>query len=184
MKLAVIFPGIGYHVDKPLLYHAKKLAREAGYEIREVPYGNFPSNVKGNKELMRKAFESAIAQSREILKDVKWDEYESVLFVMKSVGTAVGAAYAKEKSIKADMLIFTPVEETFQFLEKGCGVVFSGTADPWVESEIVKDNCIKLALPLHLIKAANHSLEIGDAMADLSILYDVIRLSREYVESL
>ena len=26
-KLAVIFPGIGYHTDKPLLYFGKKLAR-------------------------------------------------------------------------------------------------------------------------------------------------------------
>ena len=26
MKLAVIFPGIGYHTDKPLLYYSKKLA--------------------------------------------------------------------------------------------------------------------------------------------------------------
>ncbi len=25
MKLAVFFPGIGYHCDKPLLYYAKKL---------------------------------------------------------------------------------------------------------------------------------------------------------------
>ena len=26
-KLAVIFPGIGYHTDKPLLYYGKKLAK-------------------------------------------------------------------------------------------------------------------------------------------------------------
>lgn len=29
MKLTVLFPGIGYHTDKPLLYYSKKLA--AGY---------------------------------------------------------------------------------------------------------------------------------------------------------
>ena len=26
-KLAVIFPGIGYHTDKPLLYYGKKLVK-------------------------------------------------------------------------------------------------------------------------------------------------------------
>lgn len=31
-KLVIIFPGIGYHCDKPLLYYAKKLAKEHGYE--------------------------------------------------------------------------------------------------------------------------------------------------------
>ena len=27
-KLAVLFPGIGYHVDKPLLYYGAKLAKQ------------------------------------------------------------------------------------------------------------------------------------------------------------
>ena len=31
-KLAIIFPGIGYHSDKPLLYYSRKLAKERGYE--------------------------------------------------------------------------------------------------------------------------------------------------------
>ena len=51
-KLAVIFPGVGYHTDKPLLYYSKKIAAQNGYEIREVPYGNFPQGVKGSKEKM------------------------------------------------------------------------------------------------------------------------------------
>ena len=32
-RLAVIFPGVGYHVDKPLLYYSRKLAKEYGYEV-------------------------------------------------------------------------------------------------------------------------------------------------------
>ena len=32
MKLAVFFPGIGYHCDKPLLYYAKKLTQQCRYE--------------------------------------------------------------------------------------------------------------------------------------------------------
>ena len=39
-KAAVVFPGIGYHTDKPLLYYGKKLAAARGYEIVDVPYGN------------------------------------------------------------------------------------------------------------------------------------------------
>ena len=46
-KIAVLFPGIGYHTDKPLLYYSKKLARKRGYEIVEVKYGPLPSGVKG-----------------------------------------------------------------------------------------------------------------------------------------
>lgn len=29
-QLAVLFPGIGYHIDKPLLYYSAKLARARG----------------------------------------------------------------------------------------------------------------------------------------------------------
>ena len=38
-KLAVIFPGIGYTADKPLLYYASRLARHYGYQILAVSYG-------------------------------------------------------------------------------------------------------------------------------------------------
>ena len=31
-KLAIFFPGIGYHADKPLRYYILKLPGEAGYE--------------------------------------------------------------------------------------------------------------------------------------------------------
>ncbi len=37
-KLAVIFPGIGYTKDKPLLYYAGKLAKAAGYNVISVEY--------------------------------------------------------------------------------------------------------------------------------------------------
>lgn len=42
MKLAVLFPGIGYTCDKPLLYYGAKLAKSYGYEVKRVEYGNFP----------------------------------------------------------------------------------------------------------------------------------------------
>ena len=32
MKLAIFFPGIGYHCDKPLLYYSRKLSQECGYK--------------------------------------------------------------------------------------------------------------------------------------------------------
>lgn len=31
-KLAVFFPGTGYHTDKPLFYYSRKIAAAKGYE--------------------------------------------------------------------------------------------------------------------------------------------------------
>ena len=55
-KLAVIFPGIGYTADKPLLYYASRLARHYGYQILAVSYGTLPENVKGDHAKMKQAF--------------------------------------------------------------------------------------------------------------------------------
>ena len=45
-RLAALFPGIGYHCDKPLLYYSAKLARAAGYAVMPVPYAGFPEKVR------------------------------------------------------------------------------------------------------------------------------------------
>lgn len=37
-QLAVLFPGIGYHIDKPLLYYSAKLARARGCDLLAVQY--------------------------------------------------------------------------------------------------------------------------------------------------
>lgn len=50
MKLAVFFPGIGYHCDKPLLYYSRKLVQEYGYEkIVTLNYTYDGKNLRGKK---------------------------------------------------------------------------------------------------------------------------------------
>ena len=44
-KIIVLFPGIGYHSDKPLLYFSKRIARSLGYEIVELKY-EFPYKAR------------------------------------------------------------------------------------------------------------------------------------------
>ena len=51
-KLAVFFPGIGYNVDRPLMYYSRKIASKLGYEIRLLPYGGFPEDAKSGKDKM------------------------------------------------------------------------------------------------------------------------------------
>lgn len=182
MKLAVIFPGIGYHTDKPLLYYSRMLAKNHGYEIVEVPYGNFPKNVKGSKEKMEQSFHMACEQTEEILKDVKFGEAEEILFISKSVGTVVSAWYAEKHRLKTDNIYFTPVAATFSFpLQRG--IVFHGNADSWVETELVKEECRKHGLSaLYLTEDANHSMETGDALLDLSNLERILHRCDEYLK--
>ena len=120
-KIAVLFPGIGYTCDKPLLYYSAKLAAEKGYEVVRVPYGNFPPNVKGDAARMYQCFVSAREQSEEILKGVDWSRFDDIIFFSKSVGTVVALSYAAEHGIDARQVLYTPLAETFRFPVPGEG---------------------------------------------------------------
>ena len=68
MKLAVFFPGIGYHCDKPLLYYAKKLTQQCRYEeCISLSYSYDGGNIRGNQQKMQQAFEALYAQAEEKL---------------------------------------------------------------------------------------------------------------------
>lgn len=181
MNIAVAFPGIGYHVDKPLLNYSKRIAREQGYDIVDVPYGNFPSNVKGSREKMEAAFYSALDQTEEILKDIDFSKYDDILFLSKSVGTGVAAAYAGKHDLQTRNVYYTPIAETFLFMEQE-GIVFHGTKDPWVKTKLVKKECQKREYPLYIIEEANHSLETGKAIHDLKNLKKIMKLTKEYIQ--
>ena len=165
-KLAVLFPGIGYHCDKPLLYYSAKLARAAGYQVLFVPYGGFPEKVRGDGDKLRACFEIAWAQAVELLADVEWTIYSDILFIGKSIGTIVASRYAMEKNLKVRSVLLTPLVETFPFAT-GRAVAFHGTADPWAETGAIAAACEEKNIPLYLTEGANHSLETGDALRDV-----------------
>lgn len=180
-KVAVIFPGIGYHTDKPLLYYSKKLAGERAYEIIEVKYGELPTGVKGNAKKMREAFALALQYATEQLAAVCFADYEEVLFISKSVGTAVAAAYAGSRHIQARQIYYTPVAESFEAITQE-GIVFHGTADPWADTAVIQAECAKQNLPLYLTEQANHSMETGNVGRDLVILREIMERSAAYID--
>ncbi|MCD7817601.1 MAG: alpha/beta hydrolase [Lachnospiraceae bacterium] len=180
MKIAVVFPGIGYHTDKPLLYYSKKIAASHDYQIKDVPYGNFPAGVKGDKNKMEACFIDALKQCEDILSDVDFSQYTEILFLSKSIGTAIASAYGQKHGLKTKNVYFTPVGESFQFMDQP-GIVFHGTADGWVDTKTVITECQARKLPLHIIENANHSLETGDWEQDIKNLKNVMMLVENYL---
>ncbi len=180
MKLAIVFPGIGYHTDKPLLYYSKKIAKSRGYQVADVPYGGFPANVKGSQEKMEACFTSALAQTEELLSGVDFARYDEVLFLSKSIGTAIACAYGQRHGLRTRNVYFTPVAETFRVQEQP-GIVFHGTRDGWADTAVIKAECEKRGLPLFLVPDADHSLETGDVRKDLSTLRRVMETVERYI---
>lgn len=178
-KIACLFPGIGYTCDKPLLYYAWKLLKGQGREVVPVSYTGFPAKVKGDPERMRQSAEMALEQAGQILRETDWSGYSDILFIGKSVGTVVCAAYARRHGLRCRQILFTPLEDTFRFVS-GDAIAFHGTADPWADTGAVREACRRLGIPLYETEDANHSLETGDVDRDIAELRRVMEIVKAY----
>ncbi|SDB50075.1 Alpha/beta hydrolase family protein [Pseudobutyrivibrio sp. YE44] len=175
-KLAVIFPGVGYHTDKPLLYYSKKLAKNKDYEIVEVKY-DLPDNsavIKADAEKQKEAFDVVFTQVTDQLKDIVFKDYEKVVFIGKSIGTALAARYNMTYELEADQIIFTPIELTFAYINPCEGFIFHGDADPLCDTDMCTQLSDELSLTYVVIPDANHSLETGDVAVDIANLGKVM----------
>lgn len=183
-RVAVVFPGIGYTADKPLLHYSRRIAEQCGYETRIVPYGGFPKKVKGDKDKMRKSYEIALTQAKEYLSDIDLARYTDILFIGKSIGTVVAAAIADQNPASAQIrsVIYTPLEQTFSY-PLGDAIVFTGSEDPWVggESSRIPELCKKHRIPCHVILGANHSLETAEPQTDIQNLQRIMKLTTDFV---
>lgn len=78
-RIAVIFQGIGYNADKPLLYYSKKIALERGYDVKVVEYSGIDKNCLENKNKLLEAFDLAVRQTEDQLKDTDFTSREDVI---------------------------------------------------------------------------------------------------------
>ena len=184
-RLAVFFPGIGYTVDKPLMHYSRRLAADLGYEIRLLPYHGFPRKTLGDKDRMEESFRIALSQAREMLSDVDFMEYDDILFVGKSIGTAAATQIAGEIRTggRIRLVLYTPLEKTFAFPCREA-IVFTGAEDPWVggKESRIPDLAREKGYPCYLIQEANHSLESKDVQKDIQNLLFIMEETRRFME--
>ena len=192
-KLAVIFPGIGYTADKPLLYFSRRIAVDCGYEIRIMDYKGFPPKVKGDRNRMEESFFIALRQAEEMLAGVDFTEYEDVVFIGKSIGTIVAAKIAADAAsgtasdspakARIRQVLYTPLEDTFRF-PIGEAIAFTGDDDPWVgkENSRIPALCQERGIPCRLVPHANHSLESRDVFEDMKELRRVMKETEAFLK--
>ena len=184
-KIAVFFPGIGYTIDKPLMYYSRVLAWQLGYDEKLLPYGGFPPKIPGDSGRTNNSFEIALKQSEEMLADVDFSSYDEILFVGKSIGTIVAAKLASESLVKERirLILYTPLPETFAF-SFGQAVVFTGTDDPWTgkENSRIPELSAERGIPCHLIPGGNHSLESGDLYEDIRQMGEIMKETERFMK--
>ena len=58
-KIAIILPGMGYKMDKPLLYYSSKIVQGMGYELIFVEYHDLPETTRGDVSKAKSAADIA-----------------------------------------------------------------------------------------------------------------------------
>lgn len=180
-KLAVIFPGIGYHTDKPLLYYSKKIARQNGFEIMEIKFTDLDKSALLNRKSVIELFAKASNQAQAQLEGIDFSAYEQIIFISKSIGTVAASVCAARLHIPAKQVYFTPLEQTFSLVEEGNGLVFFGTADQYADVSEIENLCREKRFSYRIFEGANHSLETGDLESDLRNMTGIIAETEDYL---
>ena len=96
-KIAVIFPGVGYTKDRPLLYYAAKIASNCEYELRFIDFSGIEWSKEKLKdhEFLQKTLEKCLRITEKALEDAGDLSEDEVVFISKSIGTVVATAYEK-----------------------------------------------------------------------------------------
>jgi len=180
-KITVIFTGIGYNADRPLLYYSKKIALEQGHEIIIIDFGDIDKECLRDRQMREDAFDKAFKKAETVLADTDFASYDEIFFISKSIGTVVASVYASRHGVPARQVYFTPLLQTFSLAEEGNGLVFFGDRDPWIETDAIRDLCISKKLRFRIIEGSNHSLETGRVYNDVINITGIIHEAEDYI---
>ncbi|RHP03435.1 hypothetical protein DWZ97_04375 [Firmicutes bacterium AF36-19BH] len=183
-KLLVLFPGVGYSTARPLLYYAKRMGQEKGYEVLELEYRRMPEHPFDN---LKETAKTVCACAEAWAEHVDWEKYDKIAFVSKSVGTVAAGFLTRRLAetggcVQIVNLFLTPIEPTLKYLTEAKNgtkmgssqIVFSGTADQWMEPELLADFCRKHGIEHHAYSGGNHSIETGHVLRDVEIAKEIV----------
>lgn len=179
-SLAVIFPGLKYGHDKPLLHYARKAAQMSGKDVLCLNY-----EKKLDWDDIGKPIIGAVAdQCLSILNKCMKKEYKSVYFLSKSIGTEVaGNTLEKFKYSNVKSFYLTPTYSAIKYICKSKCFAIAGTNDNIFKDEYIekvkKSNNVKLML----VEGGNHSLELSnDLIGSIDVLKTVAKAYINFFE--
>lgn len=173
--LVVLFPGVRYSVECPLLYYAGLKYELMGFE--KVGISSYRVDIEG------KTYEQYAGEAKQNvkkqLKHIDFSQYEQIVFVSKSMGTVLAPWVEEELGLSNVSHVFlTPLNLTLPYLtrERDIRLIVAGTADKNVNQDKLREICRKYSLPLRLVKRVGHRLETNRSIEkNIDILKAVIK---------
>ncbi|MFL0166726.1 alpha/beta fold hydrolase [Candidatus Clostridium helianthi] len=178
--LAVLMPGIGYTLDRPLLDYSKKLALELGYDVLSLEYG---FQIARKNLLVEKELKHLINESICIFKSALKGNYTKIVFISKSIGTIVHTLLCDEISgYEVKHIYLTPIDNTLKVGIKEKSLVITGTDDPLINKESIEEIKRINGVEMIEIEGADHSLNISnDILRSIDVIHKVIEAEKKYL---
>ncbi len=181
-KIAVVFPGVGYTKDRPLLYYSGKMAVKKGYELIHIDFTglDWSKDRLKDKEFLDKTMKKCLLMTEEALKNIpslsgkEKLAGDDVVFISKSIGTVVATAYARKMGINAAQICFSPLEMIEEYVDGMDAVLFYGDADPYADFHDIERIASEKHLKTFCVAGGNHSLETGDILIDVGNLKSIL----------
>ena len=189
-KLAMVFPGLGYTCQMPLLYYSTLLLVDLGFDVLwvETNYGTNKEYLALNEEMKSEWIEKdTIAAWKSVM--IKRN-YKRVVLLGKSIGTVSLAVLLQERSLPKDTrnVLLTPLlndKEVVASLQQNPtkrSLFVIGTADAYYDPVALKQVRENSKNKVLVVKGADHSLEIGENVsASIRVLEKTLGAIGEFV---
>lgn len=164
-KIVVTFPGKS-GTEIPLLYYGAKYFENLGYEKFFVNYAVSEEN-----------YDFAYQNAKAVTDKIKFDEYDDIVFIGKSLGTYIACKLKEEYHVSAALILLTPLPETMPYIRRDNDVRLTviGTKDRYLDYQILQERCEKEQIPCYVEPGVGHRMEVvGDLQRDLEIVRNVI----------
>ena len=182
-KTAVIFPGVGYTKDRPLLYYSGRQAVRYGYDLVQIEFGpiKWSKEELKDRDFLLTTLDKCIAITDKALQNTGDLSDGEVVFISKSIGTVVATAYAKKNGIRAKQICFSPLEMIDEYVDDEGATLFYGNADPYADCRAIEEIAARKRLATYCVDGGNHSLETGDFATDADNLKDMILYISDHI---
>lgn len=171
-QLLLVFGGVGYTSDKPLLYYGIQCALQNGYDVCVFDYGQYPFD----KNHPLNYVEAATKNVQKMMEQIDFSQYDKVCCLAKSIGTVI-ASFMRQEEWPAFML--TPIKEVLLKTPVKKDVYICASQDPMVEKEHI-DLFKKSGVKVFLLEG-NHSIETKCLRKDLEQLQVIMELFDDFL---
>lgn len=178
-SLVVLFPGMGYTCDMPLLYYANMATLFKGCDVLSLEYGFYIAD----KKFESKDFDKVVNEIATIINKCTLNSYSNVYFISKSLGTLFAGDLSVQMSDRNIINLFlTPLEKTIPYMVITNCIAVTGSEDKAFSNSSIDFVRNKSNLEVVIIDDADHNLETEISTAiNLEILQHIVKLCEDFV---